>query len=53
VNPDVAGLRVVLASGGTASLIYHVPAAGSLQMLCHLPGHLERGMSADVVFVAR
>jgi len=53
VNPDDAGLRVVLASGGTASVIYHVPAAGGLQMLCHLPGHLERGMAADVVFVAR
>jgi len=30
-----------------------VPVTGPLQMLCHLPGHLERGMAADVVLVTR
>jgi uncharacterized cupredoxin-like copper-binding protein len=51
VDPTVGGLRILLPSGGTSSVIYHVPQAGELQMLCHLPGHLERGMAADVVFV--
>jgi uncharacterized cupredoxin-like copper-binding protein len=53
VEPGVGGLRLVLGSGGTASVIYNVPSGASLQMLCHLPGHLERGMATDVVFVAR
>ena len=53
VDADVGGLRIVLASGGVSSVIYHVPGADSLQMLCHLPGHLERGMAADVAFIAR
>lgn len=53
VDPSVGGLRIVLPSGGTTSVIYHVPVSGPLQMLCHLPGHLERGMAADVVLVTR
>jgi uncharacterized cupredoxin-like copper-binding protein len=53
VAPGLEGLRIVLASGGTASVIYHVPLSGPLQMLCHLPGHLERGMATDVVLVTR
>src|SRR3954451_16908815 len=53
VDHDVGGLRLVLASGGVSTVVYHVPATGSLQMLCHLPGHLERGMAADVAFIAR
>jgi len=53
VDPSVGGLRIVLPSGGTTSVIYHVPVTGPLQMLCHLPGHLERGMAADVVLVTR
>ena len=51
VAAGVGGLRILLASGGSTSLIYHVPDGGSLQMLCHLPGHLEQGMAADVVLV--
>jgi uncharacterized cupredoxin-like copper-binding protein len=53
VDADVGGLRIVLGSGATSSVIYHVPGTGSLQMLCNLPGHLERGMAADVAFIAR
>ncbi len=52
VDPGVGGLRIFLASGGSASVIYQVPDTGALQMLCHIPGHLERGMAADVVLVA-
>jgi uncharacterized cupredoxin-like copper-binding protein len=53
VDPGVGGLRVLLASGGSTTVLYHVPANAELQMLCHLPGHLEHGMSADVVLVSR
>lgn len=53
VDPSVGGLRIVLPSGGTTSVIYNVPLSGPLQMLCHLPGHLERGMATDVVLVTR
>ncbi len=51
VDPSVGGLRIVLPSGGATSVIYQVPQGEALQMLCHLPGHLERGMAADVVLV--
>ena len=51
VDPSVAGLRILLPSGGSTSVIYQVPDRGTLQMLCHLPGHLEQGMAADVVLV--
>lgn len=51
VDPGVGGLRILLASGGSTSVLYHVPDTGTLQMLCHLPGHLEQGMAADVVLV--
>ncbi|HEY7025638.1 MAG TPA: hypothetical protein VH371_11830 [Candidatus Limnocylindrales bacterium] len=51
VDPGVGGLRILLASGGSTSVLYHVPDMGTLQMLCHLPGHLEQGMAADVVLV--
>jgi uncharacterized cupredoxin-like copper-binding protein len=51
VDPSVGGLRILLASGASTSVIYHVPQAGTLQMLCHLPGHLEQGMAAQVVLV--
>lgn len=49
VDPSVGGLRIFLVSGGSTSVIYHVPGSGTLELMCHLPGHLERGMSADVV----
>jgi uncharacterized cupredoxin-like copper-binding protein len=53
VAPGVGGLRIVLESGGSTSVVYHVPDSGGLAMMCHLPGHLERGMSTDVVLVTR
>ena len=43
VAPQVGGLRLVLASGASTVVDYQVPAAGELQMICHLPGHAERG----------
>jgi uncharacterized cupredoxin-like copper-binding protein len=53
IDPTVGGVHVFLGSGGSTSVIYHVPLSGPLSMMCHLPGHLERGMSADVVLVTR
>jgi uncharacterized cupredoxin-like copper-binding protein len=52
VPPGIGGLRVVLAPGATARLRYEVPAGQALQLMCHLPGHVERGMvgAVDVVY---
>ena len=48
VPPARAGLRVLLGSGGQASVVYTVPAGARLAVACHIPGHLERGMAAEV-----
>ncbi|CAN5483683.1 MAG: hypothetical protein H0V12_12215 [Chloroflexi bacterium] len=53
VSPDVAGLRVLLASGEQAGVEYQVPTSTDIMLACHLPGHLEQGMVADVRLVAR
>ena len=37
------------APGASTVVDYQVPAAGELQMICHLPGHAERGMVGEVV----
>jgi uncharacterized cupredoxin-like copper-binding protein len=47
------GLRVLLPSGGATSVVYTVPADGQLQLVCHLPGHAERGMIGQVTLVSR
>lgn len=49
VDPDVGGLRIVLASGASTAVDYVVPLSGELQLVCHLPGHAERGMVGQVV----
>jgi uncharacterized cupredoxin-like copper-binding protein len=51
--PDTGGLRVVLASGQSASVLYQVPATDGLEMICHLPGHAEKGMVGQVVLISR
>lgn len=53
VPPDTAGERVLLASGESATVSYRVPAGEQLHLFCHLPGHAERGMVAEVVLVNR
>jgi uncharacterized cupredoxin-like copper-binding protein len=50
VPPGTGGLRILLASGQSISQIYEVPSAEPLQMMCHLPGHVERGMVGRVEF---
>jgi uncharacterized cupredoxin-like copper-binding protein len=51
--PGTGGLRVVVASGQTATATYAVPSSGELQLFCHLPGHAEQGMHAVVVLDSR
>lgn len=48
VDPNVEGLRLVLGSGGQMVVDYVVPTSGNLQLICHLPGHAERGMVGEV-----
>ena len=46
VPSDVAGLRVVVASGQRVDVTWTVPAeaVGTSVVGCHIPGHWERGM---------
>jgi uncharacterized cupredoxin-like copper-binding protein len=48
VPPGTGGLRVLLRPGQAQSVVYTVPVGGALQLMCHLPGHLERGMAGRV-----
>ena len=48
VPPTVGGLRVHLASGEQASVLYEVPRGGELELACHIPGHVEQGMVGEV-----
>ena len=49
IDPGLTGLRLLLASGASTVVDYEVPGAGPLELICHLPGHAERGMVGDVV----
>jgi uncharacterized cupredoxin-like copper-binding protein len=53
VPAGTGGLRVVLPSGGSTSVLYQVPDAGEVLLLCNLPGHQERGMIGQVVLRSR
>jgi uncharacterized cupredoxin-like copper-binding protein len=48
VPPAVGGLRLLLASGEQAAVVYEVPSDASLELVCHLPGHVEQGMVGRV-----
>ncbi len=50
--PGTGGVRVLLQSGGQATVIYTVPNE-KLLLLCNLPGHQERGMIGEVVLEVR
>jgi uncharacterized cupredoxin-like copper-binding protein len=50
VAPGLGGVRLVLASGSATTVDYAVP-TGSIEMICHLPGHAERGMVGQVRLV--
>jgi uncharacterized cupredoxin-like copper-binding protein len=53
VAPRADGRRVLLQPGESAAVAYTVPASDGLAVFCHLPGHAERGMVAEVVLVNR
>lgn len=46
--PGTGGLRVFLRSGEQASVDYAVPGDEQLSLLCHIPGHIEKGMVGRV-----
>ncbi|MEX1333738.1 MAG: hypothetical protein AB1Z66_00390 [Candidatus Limnocylindrales bacterium] len=48
VPPGTGGLRVFLRSGEQASVDYSVPSDEQLALLCHIPGHIEKGMVGRV-----
>jgi uncharacterized cupredoxin-like copper-binding protein len=52
VSPGTGGVRLLVASGGQASVDWTVPAGAPLLLQCHLPGHLEKGMTGVVVLQA-
>lgn len=48
VPPGTGGLRLLLVSGASATVEYTVPSTGDLLLLCHLPGHIQKGMIGSV-----
>lgn len=46
--PSTGGLRVFLRSGQQATVDYEVPSDEYLAILCHIPGHIEKGMVGAV-----
>ena len=48
VPPGTGGLRIYLRSGQQASVDYTVPSDEQLSLLCHIPGHIEKGMIGRV-----
>lgn len=52
VPPDTGGLRIVVASGERMDVVWTVPAdagkTGPYVVACHIPGHLEKGMTIPV-----
>jgi uncharacterized cupredoxin-like copper-binding protein len=59
VAPELAGLRVVVASGQRVDVVWTVPAGAgtdagadtALMIGCHIPGHWEKGMVVPVRIV--
>jgi uncharacterized cupredoxin-like copper-binding protein len=53
VAPDVAGIRIVVASGQRVDLVWTVPAdpaaVGRLVLGCHIPGHWAKGMHGAII----
>ena len=45
---EVAGFRVILDSGQSASASYQVPVGQVLELACQIPGHVAQGMIGTV-----
>ena len=52
VPPGTGGLRVLLQQGQQVTLDYQIPIDPSLQLLCHLPGHIAKGMIGQLDLVS-
>ena len=54
VPPEVAGVRVVVASGERVDVTWTVPAQGgpSWDVGCHIPGHWAKGMRIPIRWVS-
>ena len=53
VPPEVAGLRIVVASGERIDVVWTVPRTDVPFIVgCHIPGHWEKGMQIPVRWVA-
>ena len=50
--PGGSGIRLVLPSGASTVVEYRVPSSAGLELICHLPGHVERGMVGRVLLAA-
>ncbi len=48
VAPGLGGVRLLLSSGAATTVDYVVPVTGTLELICHLSGHAERGMVGQV-----
>lgn len=53
VGPEVGGIEVSLAPGESRTVTYTVPVEEVLQLVCQLPGHVERGMVGSVILATR
>jgi uncharacterized cupredoxin-like copper-binding protein len=55
VPPGTGGLRIVVTSGERVDVVWTVPAdagaTGPYVVACHIPGHLEQGMTIPVRWV--
>jgi uncharacterized cupredoxin-like copper-binding protein len=53
VPVGTGGIRLLLNPGQQATAVYDVPVGEQLQLVCHLPGHVERGMVGSVILASK
>jgi uncharacterized cupredoxin-like copper-binding protein len=53
VPAGTGGIRLLLKPGEQATALYDVPVDERLQLACHLPGHVERGMVGSVILASK
>jgi uncharacterized cupredoxin-like copper-binding protein len=53
VSPEMGGVEVLLTPGESRNVIYTVPVGQALELVCHLSGHVERGMVGSVILATR
>jgi uncharacterized cupredoxin-like copper-binding protein len=53
VAPTLHGVRALVPSGESTTVAYEVPVGITLELMCHLPGHVEQGMVGRVEMSVR